>query len=846
MKILFVMRTTVYVRNFESTLRLLAQRGHDVHVAAEIYQLLDKADLITRLAADHPQIHHVVPPKGPIDGWTLLGEDLRRSVNYLRYLRPEYREAPKLRRRAVSYAPSFILDATRSRLMRTAPVLALAGRMLRTLDDALPINTVVFDFVREQNPDLLIVTPLVEPSAPQSQYLRAARALGIRTALCVYSWDNLTNKGLIQDPLALVTVWNEPMKREAVELHHVPPDRVTVTGAPNYDHWFDWKPRWTRDEFCRRVGLPADRPYVLYLCSSKFIAPQEVAFVRRWIEQIRTASPLLAATGVLIRPHPQWARPWRTADVGDLPAVSIWPLEGANPVDADSRAEYFDSIFHSAGVVGINTSAQIESAIVGRPVFTWLTPEFRETQEGTLHFHHLRHVQGGVLNVAETLEEHVAQLERVVTPGGADAARCRPFVEAFVRPHGIDVPATPRLVDAIERLLAQPRPRPEPPPWYAGLVRSWLERFTAPLVREEERLIRKEAQRVERLADSEARDTQRAQEVVAQVRVRGADPAQAGHVAATYEDVRMRVERMKTAAGPAADLAELAPLRHATPDMLLELRRYGALVGGSNPADYVDVPDAAKRQLRSHLRRLVQEAGDGLRVRESPAFGQFGLPRGDGVHTADTLMYFEILTALKFGAALPDVRKPPRRPIVWDATRDWGGFAYQFKTLFPRVTYVISAHPDLFLLSATYLRLQFPQAVVRFFGDGPADRLWTELETVDFVFLPQTLPPGAQPPYVTLGLDILGLEHLPPAQIEQHVRAVFDGGATFFYSALPISGAAGSAGLRSALERCYWLHELPVPQFDKRESLKRWSPTDRDDPRRVRRRHIMGWRKRCL
>ena len=35
MKILFFMRSTVYVRNFESTLRLLAERGHQVHVAAE-------------------------------------------------------------------------------------------------------------------------------------------------------------------------------------------------------------------------------------------------------------------------------------------------------------------------------------------------------------------------------------------------------------------------------------------------------------------------------------------------------------------------------------------------------------------------------------------------------------------------------------------------------------------------------------------------------------------------------------------------------------------------------------------------------------------------------------------
>ena len=35
------------------------------------------------------------------------------------------------------------------------------------------------------------------------------------------------------------------------------------------------------------VGLRADRPIVLYLCSSEFVAPNEVGFVRGWIDRLR-------------------------------------------------------------------------------------------------------------------------------------------------------------------------------------------------------------------------------------------------------------------------------------------------------------------------------------------------------------------------------------------------------------------------------------------------------------------------------------------------------------------------------------------------------------------------------
>ena len=63
----------------------------------------------------------------------------------------------------------------------------------------------------------------------------------------------------------------------------IPGDQVRVLGAWSYDHWFDWQPSGSREEFCARVGLRADRPLILYVCSSGFVARDEVAFVRRWL-----------------------------------------------------------------------------------------------------------------------------------------------------------------------------------------------------------------------------------------------------------------------------------------------------------------------------------------------------------------------------------------------------------------------------------------------------------------------------------------------------------------------------------------------------------------------------------
>ena len=107
----------------------------------------------------------------------------------------------------------------------------------------------------------------------------------------------------------------------------------------------------------------------------------------------------------MIRPHPQNFQQWATVDFSNYENVAIFPRAGANPVDIDARAQYFDSMFHSAAVVGVNTSALIESAIVGRPVYTVITDEFADTQEGTLHFQHLAHAQGGLLQTAGNLDD---------------------------------------------------------------------------------------------------------------------------------------------------------------------------------------------------------------------------------------------------------------------------------------------------------------------------------------------------------------------------------------------------------------------------------------------------------
>ena len=473
MKILFSTNSLGFLRNFQSTVRLLAARGHQIHIVAERSDTLDGQRLAETLAAEHPgAITWAMQPSAPYRLWYLLGTAVRASLDYWRYLDPRWERAPKLRGRAASMAPApaRVLPT----VIGTGAALRTAARLLRSIDRALPPPREVTDAFDRLQPDLLLLTPLLYFGSHQVDYVRAARRRGVPSTVGIGSWDHLTTKGLLHEIPDRVIVWNEAQRDEAVALHGVAAAQVTVTGAQAYDHWFAMTPSTDRQAFCAKVGLDPGRPLLLYLCSSPFIAPDEVSFVRRWIAAIRgSGDDRLHRLGLLVRPHPQNARQWHDVELSaEFENVALYPKAGVNPIDGAARGDYFDAMYHADAVVGVNTSGMIESGIVGRPVFTVQADEFAATQDGTLHFHHLR--RGGLLHLAGSLEEHVGQLSQVAADPAAARQRTQDFVRSFVRPHGLDQAATPRVVDDLEALAARPRPSPRPVTLTARAIRVAL------------------------------------------------------------------------------------------------------------------------------------------------------------------------------------------------------------------------------------------------------------------------------------------------------------------------------------------------------------------------------------
>ena len=447
---------------YEPVIRELAARGHRLHLAVSRTESLGWEHALEKVLAENPQITWgwLSPSPSTSAFWFELAETTRLWADYLRYFELHYASAPKLLARAEERVPPRLVRISQRPLFQTPKNRQRLLNVLRTLERALPPVREIQQQLKDYRPDVVVVTPLVYLGSWQFEVLRAALAEGLRTAFAVGSWDHVSRKALIRDLPQRIFVWNETQKEEAVRLHRVPADRVVVTGAQCYDQWFGRVPLRTREEFCRHVGLSADRPFILYVCSALFWgSPVEAEFVRRWVQSLRaSAAPELSGAGILVRPHPARTAEWPSIDLSSCGGVA---LHGSNPMDADSKEDYFESLFYSHAVVGLNTSAFLEAAVVGRPLHTILVSEFSENQEGTLHFHYLRNVGGGVLQTSRSFEEHHEQLVVSLRDPACRAAANRQFVREFIRPHGLDVPATPAFCDALDDLLQATVPHPE-------------------------------------------------------------------------------------------------------------------------------------------------------------------------------------------------------------------------------------------------------------------------------------------------------------------------------------------------------------------------------------------------
>jgi hypothetical protein len=464
MKILMVMQHVNFFRNLDTVVRELHARGHDIallhgtklddpQTQAKLAQKRSTKKMVftgrglQSLQADVSGVQVGYRPE-PIESWQQILKLGRGVMNRGIYMRSWHPSPERVTEGLEKELPADLRRRVRSPLWKAILSRRVALRAWRLVELASPPSQTVVEALTAVAPDLVLVSPGIWPKNPiETDYLRAARALGIPTIGYVNSWDNLTSKGTVHVLPDVFVVWNEPIAQEAVELHDVPLGTVRITGAPHLDRFFEMRPAETREQLAARMGCPDARPYVVFLCSSRTLMTDETPLVTAVAEALRRRFAGNPPT-LVVRPHPTNAEPWEQYA---HPGAVVYPKNGDQADTAESWQAYFDQLKMSVCVIGLNTTAFLEAVVADCPCLTLVTDEYYAAQGRTGHFRHL--LKGDFLEVSRDLDEVADRVARIV--GGADEKRDgrREFVRWFIRPCGMEQSASVVVADVIESLL---------------------------------------------------------------------------------------------------------------------------------------------------------------------------------------------------------------------------------------------------------------------------------------------------------------------------------------------------------------------------------------------------------
>jgi hypothetical protein len=435
-QIVFILDKPVFFRLIRPVVTLLDSLGHDVKVGFLKSDATSERDLFEEYLARTKKEQLELPFIATSKVATLARQLIDVSV-----FSDPCHPSPDLYSRVMPGALRFAGPIVR-RLLKSDTLL----RALRSLRKKEPKNSELSLWLQSTKADAIVFCPYIFQHLGQSEFVSHAARTGTATIAQVASWDNLTTKRTFHKIPDRVLVWNEKLKREAIEIHGVPQERLRVVGAPVFDFWFETGPNKSKAQWNGKIGLPEGGSYVLYLCSSKNICKDESASIDALITAYRS---LDKNTFFVIRPHPtNHGVCLRTKE-----NIVIYPPKGAANSSQDSLHDFRLSVKYASAVVGVNTSAIIEAAILQK---TCVLLHGEIAGDSAAQFGHVQHLMSlGSVCLAEDFTDAAKAIRFALHKEKTACDTWFENVVKFVRPNGIDTSASQVVVDAIFEAIAE-------------------------------------------------------------------------------------------------------------------------------------------------------------------------------------------------------------------------------------------------------------------------------------------------------------------------------------------------------------------------------------------------------
>ena len=279
----------------------------------------------------------------------------------------------------------------------------------------------ILTVMRSDNPDAIILCSLLnDTTLTLNEIIKCAKKSNIKVYYIVRSWDNLTNKAYMNIKPDCFFIWNKFQLEELKIFQRSTKENKIITGALLYEHLLNKKYLLDEKHF-RSIASLDDKPIITYLGSSSQIIENEFFFIYEFLEKL-SKRKLFCNFNFIIRLHPLSLE--RVIKNGKLDKniqslifkltkfknISFLPnIENFNK-EIHDKSIYLSNIFYSYSLIGLNTSAMIESVFFSKNLYI---PKINEDYEkklteslftNTFHFKYLNNGNNRT-SIAKTIND---------------------------------------------------------------------------------------------------------------------------------------------------------------------------------------------------------------------------------------------------------------------------------------------------------------------------------------------------------------------------------------------------------------------------------------------------------
>ncbi len=327
------------------------------------------------------------------------------------------------------------------RVLAFRPLVNLLGKMEEAITWHFRPTREFDELFKELKPELVFNTSHIHGQAGELP-AKIAHRLGIPLAGFVFSWDNLTSRSRIFVPYDHYLVWHDHMRRQLLDIYpQIPAGRVHVTGTPQFDFHFMPSKVLPREELCRRLGIDAGRPFILWTTGITWHFPGEqhhIRFVIDALDKLGLPNKPQLVVRMYVKGLAEDMIEFSKSRFADVVFPEVgWDLRWSTPRYEDLTI-YTSLLSHAAMCINPASTVTLEAIIHDKPVMNigFDPPEctlpWHDRWVRHIEFDHFKPVaDSGAVMVAYSRDDMLEMLKRGLTDPGAQSGRRKAFIDSF-------------------------------------------------------------------------------------------------------------------------------------------------------------------------------------------------------------------------------------------------------------------------------------------------------------------------------------------------------------------------------------------------------------------------------